>query len=75
MTEWGEIVFSKYINFNEYYLPLLEKAYAKLYGSYDTLEGGYIEDAIMDMTGFVPINIKLHDFKQEFPSRQVEKMA
>jgi len=29
----------------------------------------------MDLTSFVPLNIKLLDFKNEFPSRQIEKMA
>jgi len=29
----------------------------------------------MDATGAVPVVVKLHDFKNDFPSRQVEKMA
>jgi len=75
ITENGEFLFGKYHNFNEYFLPLFEKAYAKLFGSYDTLDGGYIEDFIMDTTGFSSYIVKLHDYKNIFPSRQIEKFA
>ena len=41
----------------------MEKAYAKLHGSYYSLISGHIDEAIADMTGFTPEKRKLGKLK------------
>ena len=49
--ENGQPVFGRCKTNNELWLPLLEKAYAKLHFSYDALENGEITDALRNLTG------------------------
>lgn len=46
---------------NELWGSLLEKAYAKVYGSYENLEAGQTYDALIDMSGGIQEQIDLTD--------------
>lgn len=46
----GDPIFSSCIN-NEIWVMILEKAYAKVHGSYYLLKGGFVNEALLDLTG------------------------
>eukprot|EP01022_Parablepharisma_sp_SALTPOND_P028425 TRINITY_DN70944_c4_g1_i1.p1 TRINITY_DN70944_c4_g1~~TRINITY_DN70944_c4_g1_i1.p1 ORF type:complete len:1780 (-),score=174.97 TRINITY_DN70944_c4_g1_i1:1708-7047(-) len=53
--------FAKSEDKNELWPMVLEKAYAKLYGSYENIEGGKVQYALADLTGGAPEQIKLEN--------------
>ena len=56
----GEPAFSQSIE-KDLWVPLLEKAYAKLFGGYHQLRGGYVSEALMDLTGCPTVKYRLED--------------
>jgi hypothetical protein len=57
--ENGSLVFGKCKSENEFWVPIIEKAYAKLHGCYQTLISGFLDDALSDLTGLVSEKIKM----------------
>ncbi|KAG5188255.1 hypothetical protein JKP88DRAFT_287577 [Tribonema minus] len=50
-NEDGRILYSHCKAENEFWLPLIEKAWAKLHGCYEQTSGGWEHHALMDLTG------------------------
>ncbi|KAL8219797.1 UNVERIFIED_CONTAM: hypothetical protein K2H54_033879 [Gekko kuhli] len=50
-TKNGELLFAKSSKNGDFWMPLLEKAYAKLRGSYGALVGGHASNAFTALTG------------------------
>jgi len=65
-------VFGKCSDLNELWVPLIEKAYAKLHGCYETLVSGFIDDALNDLTGLVSEKVKVHDNNGVFPHKNLK---
>uniref|UniRef100_A0A4W6CL22 Calpain 6 n=1 Tax=Lates calcarifer TaxID=8187 RepID=A0A4W6CL22_LATCA len=55
----GELIYCHSKTNNEFWSALLEKAYAKLSGCYESLEGGNTGDAVVDFSGAVAEAINL----------------
>ncbi|KAI6373265.1 hypothetical protein MCOR25_003472 [Pyricularia grisea] len=56
-TGSNALFFSKCQDQNETWLPLMEKAYAKIHGDYHAIEAGWAGQAVEDMTGGVTANL------------------
>ncbi|ETE63144.1 Calpain-14, partial [Ophiophagus hannah] len=61
VNEAGQLVFLSSVYKNLFWGALLEKAYAKVCGSYEDLQIGQVSEALVDFTGGVNMTIKLTD--------------
>ncbi|XP_051482024.1 calpain-10 isoform X3 [Apus apus] len=64
----GKLCFSQCQTEDLFWLPLLEKAYAKVHGSYEHLWAGQVADALVDLTGGIAKRWTL-----KCPGRNMEK--
>ena len=60
-----KLLYGKCRNDKEFWVPLIEKAYAKLHGCYEALISGFIDDGLVDLTGFASKKVFINpvDFK------------
>ncbi|KAL7548272.1 hypothetical protein ACHAWF_011564 [Thalassiosira exigua] len=59
----SDLAYSK-ARHNQLWVPFVEKAYAKIHGSYRAISGGHVEEAFLDLTGAptAVYNFDHHDF-------------
>ena len=58
-TVWRTLIRNK--DPNEFWLSLIEKAYAKMHGCYEVLDAGFMNTCLVDLTGAAPGEIDIKD--------------
>ena len=57
----GHYIYARCFDPNEFWVALVEKAFAKLHGSYEAIEGGMPIEAMVDLTGGLAERYELND--------------
>ena len=70
-TRNNKLLYLKAEEPNEFWTPLLEKAYAKFYGSYQALESGTAIESAVDFTGGIPEYI---DISEDIQTQDVQEI-
>lgn len=60
-TKGGKVYYARCKDMNETWVPLMEKAYAKIHGCYANLASGFIDFGLADMIGGACMKIKWAD--------------
>ncbi|BFZ25902.1 hypothetical protein BsWGS_28940 [Bradybaena similaris] len=66
----GKLIFLHSKQKNEFWSALLEKAYAKMYGDYESLGAGHASDALVDFTGGVSEKLVLKSLNLSDPANK-----
>ena len=66
------LLYGKCRNRREFWVPLIEKAYAKLHGSYKALVSGFIDDGLVDLTGLSAKKIMIEEEDRINPAKMDE---
>ena len=74
-TETKTPLYGHNTDLQEFWVPLIEKAYAKLHGSYEVLNGGKMVEGMVDLTGGVSekYNLKAPETKEMVENGQFWK--
>ena len=67
------LVFARCESVSEFWVPLVEKAYAKLHGTYAALISGVTDDGLVDMSGFVSEKVRILDKRGRFNKKDFAK--
>ncbi|XP_027886710.1 calpain-5-like [Xiphophorus couchianus] len=73
-TSNGQLIYCQSKQNNEFWSALLEKAYAKLFGCYESLDGGNTRDAVVDFSGAVAEAIDLQEEKYYTDKKTQDKL-